>query len=159
MKEHKIEINILERSFDELSPAEWELVEAARHAVSTSYAPYSNFHVGAAVRLASGHIVKGSNQENAAYPSSLCAERTALFHAGAQYPNDAPQQIAITAKDSAGFTPYPVPPCGGCRQVMLEVETRYNQSLELLLCSADTVYSIKSAKDLMPLSFDKSFLK
>lgn len=159
MKEHKIEINILERSFDELSASERELVEAARQAVNTSYAPYSNFHVGAAVRLASGRIVKGSNQENAAYPSSLCAERTALFHAGAEYPNDAPLQIAITAKDSTGFTPYPITPCGGCRQVMLEVETRYNHPLALLLCATDRVYSLSSAKDLMPLSFDKSFLK
>jgi cytidine deaminase len=139
-------------------PAEYrELAAASFEATRTAYAPYSTFHVGAAVLLENGVIVKGSNQENAAYPSGLCAERVAVFYAGAQYPEVAVRAIAISAQ-TQGRQVERISPCGACRQVLLEAEIRSKQPIRILLCGPERVYVAGSAADLLPLSFDGSEL-
>ncbi|WP_321330873.1 cytidine deaminase [uncultured Bacteroides sp.] len=142
--------------YDELSEADRTLVSAAMDATSRSYAPYSHFRVGAAARLANGVIVTGTNQENAAYPSGLCAERTTLFYTNSQYPDQAVTTLAIAARTENGFLESPIPPCGACRQVMLETEKRYSQPMRILLYGTKHIYEVKSIKDLLPLSFDGS---
>lgn len=157
MKELKQEISIRKYIYEELSDSDKRLIEAAKEATKRSYAPYSHFNVGAAVLLEDGTIVTGANQENAAYPSGLCAERTALFHAGSQYPNKAITTLAIAASNSEGFTELPVTPCGACRQVLLETEMRYKRPIRVLMYGAAFTYEILGTKDLLPLSFtDKS---
>ena len=121
--------------------------------------PYSGFHVGAAAKLANGIIVRGANQENAAYPSGLCAERTALFAAGAQYPDQPVTHLAIACFTDGHFTKEPGAPCGACRQVMLETEHRYPGKMEVLLYGEDATYVFESAADLLPLIFVKENLK
>lgn len=146
-------------SLAELSAADRDLAEKARAACQTSYAPYSKFRVGAAVALANGETICGSNQENAAYPSGTCAERCTMFYANARYPHTPPTAIAIAACNAQGdFTPSPITPCGACRQVLLETETRYGQPLRVLLCGAHEVYIIDSVKELLPFRFDASSL-
>ena len=140
-------------SMEELSVDERELVEAAIKATDNSYAKYSHFHVGAALRLADGSIVIGANQENAAFPSGLCAERSAIFAAQSQKPHEAITMLAIAAKNSNGLMPDPISPCGACRQVMLEMEDRYQRPLEVLLYGTRGIYRVQSVKDLMPLIF------
>lgn len=157
MKELKQEISIRKYLYEELSDSDKQLIEAAKEATKRSYAPYSHFNVGAAVLLEDGTIVAGANQENAAYPSGLCAERTALFHAGSQYPNKAITTLAIAASNTEGFTELPVTPCGACRQVLLETEMRYKRPIRVLMYGTAFVYEILGTKDLLPLSFtDKS---
>lgn len=153
MKTKTIEIEFDCCRHDELTAEEEELAVAAAHATENSYARYSQFKVGAAVRLHDGRIVIGANQENAAYPSGLCAERTAIFAAQANYPQQPIECLAIAAADNDGLRPKPVSPCGACRQVILEVEDRYKQPVEILLCGTEQVYRFKSVKDLLPLSF------
>ena len=139
---------------DELSDAEQQLLRQAIEATSRSYAPHSHFHVGAALQLEDGTVLPGCNQENAAFPAGLCAERSALFAAGAQYPDVAPVMLAIAARNPAGeLTPEPVSPCGTCRQVIIETETRYRRPLRLLLYGANRVYVMDGISNLMPLSF------
>ena len=128
-------------------------MQAAAKATSNAYAKYSGFRVAAALRLNDGRIVIGANQENAAYPSGLCAERTAIFGAQANYPEKRIQCLPIAAADNNGLRAKPVSPCGACRQVMLEIEDRYQQPIEILLCGTDGVYRLKSVRDLLPLSF------
>lgn len=157
MKELKQEISIRKYLYEELSDSDKQLIGTAKEATKRSYAPYSHFNVGAAVLFEDGTIVTGSNQENAAYPSGLCAERTALFHAGSQYPNKAITTLAIAASNSEGFTELPVTPCGACRQVLLETEMRYKRPIRVLMYGAAFTYEILGTKDLLPLSFtDKS---
>lgn len=157
MKELKQEISIRKYIYEELSDSDKQLVEAAKEATKRSYAPYSHFNVGAAVTLEDGTIITGANQENAAYPSGLCAERTALFHAGSQYPDKAVTTLAIAASNSEGFTELPVTPCGACRQVLLETEMRYKRPIRVLMYGKAFIYEIFGTKDLLPLSFtDKS---
>ncbi|WP_294454102.1 cytidine deaminase [uncultured Bacteroides sp.] len=157
MKELKQEISIRKYLYEELSDSDKRLIEAAKEATKRSYAPYSRFNVGAAVLLDDGTIVTGANQENAAYPSGLCAERTALFHAGSQYPDKAVTTLAIAASNSEGFTELPVTPCGACRQVLLETEMRYKRPIRVLMCGTTFTYEILGTKALLPLSFtDKS---
>lgn len=139
-------------TLDELSDTDRQLVSAALEATRRSYAPYSNFHVGAAALLENGEIVTGTNQENAAYPSGLCAERTTLFYANSQYPEIAVKALAIATPDTKEI----LSPCGACRQVMIETEKRYGCSMRVLLCGAKEVYVIDSAASLLPLSFDLS---
>ena len=139
-------------SYNELSDEEQLLVNKAKAAAEAAYAPYSNFKVGAAARLTNGTVVVGSNQENAAYPSGLCAERVALFSAAAQYPAEAPVQMAIIALVNGEVIEVPVSPCGACRQVFVETVRRYAQPLSLLLCGRDEILKL-SATDLMPLAF------
>jgi cytidine deaminase len=132
----------------------------ARNAAKSSYAPYSRFNVGAAVKLDWGTIITGSNQENAAYPSGLCAERVALFSAGAQYPARAVDTLVIAARNADGELSRPIAPCGACRQVMLEVESRHKRAMRVILFGTDCCYIIKGgAKELLPLSFDSGFLE
>lgn len=137
MKQLDIHTTIKIYSPDELSAEEQQLVEAAKKATTRSYAPYSHFHVGAAALLANGEIISGTNQENAAYPSGICAERTTLFYANSQHPQQAVKALAIAARTSEGhWTEIPISPCGACRQVMTETENRYEKPMKVLLCSA-----------------------
>ena len=117
MKELKIEIGIRAFRYEELEELDRKLIDAAKEATNRSYAPYSHFSVGAAALLANGTIVTGSNQENAAYPSGTCAERTTLFYANSQYPDQPVMTLAIAARSESGYLESPIPPCGACRQV------------------------------------------
>lgn len=153
MKEFNINLKIHLCQFDELPEQERQLVETAIRATNHAYAKYSNFKVGAALQLSDGTVVVGANQENAAYPSGLCAERTAIFAAQAQYPDKPITMLAIAAQNESGMLKKPVTPCGACRQVMIEVEDRYQQPIKILLYGSSAVYVIDSAKDLLPLSF------
>ena len=147
-------------SYDELSEQDRQLINAAKAATQRSYAPYSHFHVGAAALLADGTMVTGSNQENAAYPSGLCAERTALFYAGSAHSTQAVTALAIAAYTAGKFTNIPITPCGACRQVMLETEQRYGTPIRLLLYGTEGIYLIEGGiRELLPLVFDGAMLK
>lgn len=156
MKEVELKTVILECQMDELSAEDRQLVEQAIEATRRSYAPYSHFHVGAAVRLENGEIVIGCNQENAAYPSGLCAERTALFAAGALYPDVPVKVLAVAARGTDGeMTEEPTGPCGSCRQVIIESETRAKHPIRILLYGRRCVYLIDGIRQLMPLTFSE----
>lgn len=147
-------------TLDEMPAADREVVEAARRATANSYAVYSHFNVGAAVRLVDGTIVCGTNQENAAYPSGLCAERTTLFWANSQYPDKAVDVLAIAARTGGGELERPIPPCGACRQVILETEKRFNRPVRIILYGSRECYVVEDGiKALLPLSFDAGFLE
>lgn len=145
-------------AFDELPEEEQKLLQKAMKATDNSYAPYSNFRVGAAVLMDNGVIYIGANQENAAYPLGLCAERTAIFAANAQHPKNKIVALAIAARNKDGFCKVPVAPCGSCRQVMLEVETRYKQPIKILLFGSEAVYVVDSVKEILPLQFTSDSL-
>ncbi len=124
-----------------------------------AYAPYSKFRVGAALLLDNGQIVLGSNQENAAYPSGLCAERVAIFYAGANYPEAKILKIAITATSDLNPNTTPIPPCGSCRQSIAEYEFKQDQAIEMyFMGEAGEIYKSNSLKNLLPFTFDKNFL-
>lgn len=160
MKEMTIETKVKVCTVDELSASDREVVDAARRATANSYAVYSHFNVGAAVRLADDTIVAGTNQENAAYPSGLCAERTTIFWANSQYPSQAVKVLAIAARTDQGELEVPIPPCGACRQVILETEKRYNTPIRIILYGAKECYVVEEGiKALLPLSFDSAFLE
>ena len=144
---------------DELNADDAELMRKAHEAARNAYAPYSNFHVGAAVRLANGVVVLGNNIENAAYPSGLCAERVAIFAAMAQYPGVPIQALAVTAWSPSKPIEEPVAPCGACRQVMVEVEQVSKRPLRVL-CQGDTgpVMVFDGVESLMPFIFLDKFL-
>ena len=145
---------------NELSAKDALLVKAAKEATESAYAPYSHFHVGAAVLLENGEIIRGNNQENAAYPSGMCAERCAVFYANANYPNVPVCTIAIAASPQEGiFTEIPITPCGACRQVLLESEMRYGEDIDVLLYGRKYIYKISNVKSLLPLAFDEKALK
>lgn len=129
------------------------LIEQARDATFRAYAPYSNYHVGAAILLDTGEVITGNNQENAAYPSGLCAERTAFFYANSKYPKMKVKAIAVAAFHDGDFSKEVCTPCGSCRQVMSEMEDKNGEPIKILLCSKDIVYELNSVKDLLPLSF------
>ena len=141
-------------SIDQLDQVDKELVEAAIEATKTSYAPYSNFNVGAAIRLEDGMIVKGSNQENAAYPSGICAERTAMFYASATYPESTMTDIAITASQGGVLCDNPATPCGACRQVMAQYQTKGGKPMSILLVGGKKIWKFEKVDDLLPLIFD-----
>lgn len=153
-------ITIQTQSFkpEELEPNDADLVNRALEAAKHAYAPYSHFSVGAAVLLKSGEVVTGSNQENAAYPSGLCAERTALFYAGARYPDDPVELLAIAAYGTDGTQTEAISPCGGCRQVMIEVATRFGEGFPVLLAGKNKVTKVPDCRALLPLQFDESSL-
>ena len=153
MREYKIEALMRIFEMAELSKADQELVEAAKRATAGSYAPYSKFRVGAAVRLQDGTIVCGANQENAAFPSGLCAERTALFAANAQYPDQPVVALAIAAQKGRQYLAQPISPCGACRQVISGVEDRYGQPIRILLYGTDGVFVSEGINPLLPLRF------
>ena len=141
-------------SLEELNSEDRELACAAKDALKGSYAPYSKFNVGAAVRLDDGTIVKGSNQENAAFPSGLCAERTAMFSASANFPDRIMVSIAIAAGRDGSLTPEPATPCGACRQVMAEYQTKGKTPLSIILVGADKVLKFSRVDDILPFIFD-----
>lgn len=153
MKDIIIKSTIHICQMDELDEREQQLIETAIEATEKAYAPYSNFYVGAAVLLENGAEVIGCNQENAAYPSGLCAERTALFAANAQHPGQPVVALAIAARNKDGLTAQPITPCGACRQVISEVEHRYNKSVKIFLYGKNRIISVDSINDIMPLQF------
>ncbi len=158
MKQSNIQISYVEYTYDELPQQYKQLVDKAKQATETAYAPYSNFHVGAAILLQNGEFVSANNQENAAYPSGLCAERVAMFYANANFPDVAPTAIAIAAHTKGDFLALPISPCGSCRQSLLETEERYNQAIQIILYGKDTIYVIPSVKMLLPFAFGKETL-
>ena len=141
-------------SYSELNDEDKKLVDLAREATKASYAPYSNFHVGAALILNNGVIIKGANQENAAF-AGICGERSACYNAGANYPGEPIKKIAITAFTRNRFVETPTAPCGRCRQALLEFETHAGQPIEVLLAGKDKIYKLDSIKSLLPLAFSE----
>ena len=153
-----IETKVNVYKFEELSDENQQLVEKAKEQVAKAYAPYSEFRVGAAVLLANGEVFGGSNQENSAYPSGLCAERVAMFYANSQYPEVPVKTIAISAYNNGMFLPEPITPCGSCRQVLLESESRFETGITIILYGTDNIYVLENVKQLLPLCFEKSSL-
>jgi cytidine deaminase len=146
-------------SVQELPEDIQNLMEQAIAIRKKAYAPYSKFRVGAALLLDNGKTVLGSNQENAAYPSGLCAERVAIFQAGSIYPDAKILKMAITAASDANTTTTPIPPCGSCRQSIAEYETKQEYPIEIYFMGEfGSIYKSASLKNLLPLMFDKKFL-
>jgi len=158
-EEHTITIPLLKKDEADLTPEEARLLKQAKEATYRSYSPYSRFSVGAAALLEDGTIVEGSNQENAAYPSGLCAERTAVFYAKSRYPDKAVVLLCVVARDTSGqFTDRPIPPCGACCQVLMETESRQTPPLRVMLYGRQGTYFIDTVKNLLPIHFDASYL-
>lgn len=160
MKKHNrtLEWSVLDQ--EELKGTDLILVNAAKEATSGSWSPYSGFKVGAAVLLDDGNIVTGSNQENAAYPSGLCAERTALFTAGHAHPGKAVTALAIAARNGNGFTAQPVTPCGACRQVLAETEQRGGKPIRYLFYGTAGTMVIEGGTDaILPFCFGADSMK
>ena len=153
MKQIDINIKIGVCQLEELSADEQALIKKAIEATKNSYSPYSHFSVGAALLLENGEMVMGANQENAAYPSGLCAERSAVFAAQSTRPDQPIKALAIAARTGGGLMKQPIVPCGACRQVVLEIEDRYKKPVRILLYGTETVYVIDTVKDLLPLQF------
>jgi cytidine deaminase len=146
-------------SFSELPNDVQDLMTQAVSVRKNAYAPYSKFRVGVAILLDNGKTVLGSNQENAAYPSGLCAERVAIFYAGAIYPEARVLKMAITAASDSNKTKSPIPPCGACRQSIAEYETRQDIPIEIyFMGEIGDIYKSASLKNLLPFTFDKNFL-
>ena len=141
-------------SLDQLEAEDKTLAQAAIEATALSYAPYSNFNVGAAVMFEDGEIIKGSNQENAAYPSGLCAERTALFYASSSRPDAAMTALAIAAGQNGVLCATPATPCGACRQVMAQYQIKSGRPMRVLLVGAEKIWRFEKVDDLLPLIFD-----
>lgn len=147
-------------STDALSDSDRELMEHAVRFTENAYAPYSKFFVGAALRLSNGKIITGSNQENVAYPSGLCAERVALFHASSNYPGETVEAIAITARAEEFTIAHPVAPCGSCRQVMAETENRQRKPIRVIMKGhTGKVYTTNGIVNLLPFMFQAEELK
>jgi len=147
-------------SLDELLAHEKELMEQAIQARASAYAPYSHFEVGAAVRLANGEIITGNNQENVAYPSGLCAERVAIFHAQSKYPDIPIEAIAITAMSEDFTVREPVSPCGSCRQVIAEYENRHRNRIRIIMGgNHGRIRAVNGIENLLPLMFMLEELK
>ena len=155
MTDRRIIIDYTEYSaVEEMDPRDRELVSAALEARNGSYSPYSKFRVGAALRLADGTILRGANQENIAYPSGLCAERTVMFHAGANHPGVAFDTLAIAGGNGGEVCEMPAAPCGACRQVMAEYQRLYDRPLRVILIGTKVIYKFEKVDDLLPLIFD-----
>lgn len=155
MKDCEINIRYTEFSSpEEMSADDRTLAQAAVEAASNAYAPYSNFNVGAAIRLSNGEIVTGSNQENAAFPSGLCAERTAMFYAASHYPDAAMLSLAVAASKDGKLCGIPATPCGACRQVMAEYQDRGGHKLEIIMVGAEKIWKFSCVDDILPLIFD-----
>lgn len=156
------ELNIKYRFYsgkNELSTEDQQLFEAALAARKNSYSPYSNFAVGCALLLSNGQIVSGSNQENAAFPSGLCAERTALFWAAANFPDQIIKKMFVTGAPTNGAAAPATPPCGSCRQSILEYESKQQEPISIYFSAPDgEIFEISAVRDLLPFSFDGSFL-
>jgi cytidine deaminase len=159
MKEKEIRLVYTEYSdISELTESDRKLIEKAIEAGRKAYAPYSRFYVGAALLLEDGTVVSGANVENAAFPSGSCAEKTALSYAVSNYPGLRPLAIAIAARTENGLTSEPVPPCGNCRQMLLEEEHRNNQPIRVILYGAGRTVVTESSEKLMPLQFTRDNL-
>ena len=160
MKEIQIETKLsVFESFEELSQSEKDFMNQAIEIRKKAYAPYSKFQVGAAIVLDNGVVLQGSNQENAAYPSGLCAERVVIFYAGANYPNNKIMKLFISATPSDRDSENPIPPCGSCRQSIAEYEIKQDLPIEIYFMGAKgAVYKSDSLKNLLPFMFDKSNL-
>ncbi len=143
---------------EELTAEEQMLIAKAIEATDNSYAHYSHFRVGAAILLENGEVVSGCNQENAAYSLTMCAERSAIFAAGAQHPDQPIQMLAIAARNEQGLLEEPITPCGSCRQVIVETETRFSKKVRMLLYGTKHVYVINGISQLMPLTFTEDSL-
>lgn len=154
MTEKEIKISFKEYTFDELCAEDRQLVDAAIEAMAGAYAPYSHFLVGAAVRMSDGTIVKGANQENAAYPSGLCAERTAMFAASAQYPDLAMRSLAVIGGLDGKPKGAPASPCGACRQVMAQYQRKAGAPMSVLTIGDGIVWKFDRVDDILPLIFD-----
>ena len=160
MQEKKITLNFISSHLSELDIKDQELIANAKEAFVTAYAPYSGFLVGSSVLLENGAIINGSNQENAAYPSGLCAERVALFYAGARYPEIKVKTIAVSVLSKNFEINDVISPCGACRQVMAEYEDKQGQSIKVILHSpTDEVLIANTVEDLLPFMFKSPLLK
>lgn len=156
MRQLEVTTSITIARYDELSVDDCKLVDAAREATSRAYSPYSKFSVGAAILLSNGEIITGANQENVAYPSGTCAERTACFYAHARYPQATFEAIAIAARGTNGEElAQPISPCGSCRQALLEYETLAQHNVKVLLVSQNDIYILPSLRSLLPLAFSE----
>ena len=156
MKEATITIPVIEAQYDELTETDRRLIDEARQATERSYAPYSRFHVGAAILLDNGETVTGANQENAAYPSGTCAERSACYYAHARYPEARFMAIAIAARGTDGLeVAEPISPCGACRQALLEYETLAGRNVRVILAGRDRIYILPSVRSTLPLAFSE----
>lgn len=154
MKEATITIPVIEAQYDELTETDRRLIDEARQATERSYAPYSRFHVGAAILLDNGETITGANQENAAYPSGTCAERSACYYAHARYPEARFMAIAIAARGTDGLeVADPISPCGACRQALLEYETLAGRNVRVILAGRDRIYILPSVRATLPLAF------
>jgi cytidine deaminase len=160
MKEIQIETKLsVFETFEELSQSEKEYMNQAIEIRKKAYAPYSRFLVGAAILLDNGVVLQGSNQENAAYPSGLCAERVVIFYAGANYPNNKIVKLFISATPSDRDSENPIPPCGSCRQSIAEYEIKQDLPIEIYFMGAKgAIYKSDSLKNLLPFMFDKNNL-
>jgi len=155
MTEKEFKIGFIEySSLDELNAEDRELASEAIAAMGNAYAPYSHFHVGAAVRMSNGQIVRGSNQENAAFPSGLCAERTAMFAASAKYPDKDMRSIALAGGVHGRLTRQPATPCGACRQVMAQYQTKAGKPVSVIMIGAARIWKFEKVDDILPLIFD-----
>lgn len=161
MKKQELKIEYFEYdSAKELSAVEQELLVRAREITDSAYAPYSQFYVGAALLLKNGKIITGNNQENVAYPSGLCAERVAIYAAGAHYPEVAIEAIAVTCKSKAFLVKEPLSPCGACRQAIAEYEMRYKSNIKIILAGeTGKIRVVNSISDLLPFMFKAEELK
>lgn len=156
--EIKTQVTVFE-SMNELPPSVKLLMEKAVEIKKSAYAPYSKFKVGAAILLENGTIITGNNQENAAYPSGICAERVAIWKAASDFPNQKIKQLAITASSSSQITKEPVAPCGACRQTLSEYELKQTDKIEVyFMGEIGQIIKTDSVLDLLPIAFDKSFL-
>lgn len=156
MRSADIIVPMMAAQYGELSATDRRLVDAARKAAERAYAPYSRFSVGAAILLDDGTIVEGSNQENAAFPSGLCAERTAAFYAHSRYPDAKFNAIAISAIGTDGKrVAAPIPPCGACRQALLEYEVLADGPVKVILDGASELFILPSVKSLLPVAFSE----
>ena len=155
MENLKITTNIQVCQYNELVEEDKILIDKAKSMTEKSYVPYSKFHVGAALLLSNGERVGGSNQENAAFPSGTCAERTTIYYAHSKYPESKFQKLAIAASKDGKFTARPISPCGACRQAILEYETLGGEPVKLLLYGTDCIYIVNSISDLLPLCFSE----
>ena len=160
MQEKKIELSFILAHLNELSAQEQQLVANAKSAFKTAYAPYSGFLVGASVLLENGEVINGSNQENVAYPSGLCAERVALFYAGAKFPDVKINTVAISVLSKNFEVKDVISPCGACRQVMAEYEDKQHRRIKVILHSpTDEVLIANKVEDLLPFMFKSPSLK
>jgi len=159
MKTSEIKIVVYEyETIEELPDADQILLSEARKITLLAYAPYSGFHVGAAVLLGNGKIFTGNNQENSAYPSGLCAERVALFYANANHPESEVKSIAVSAAKNGILVDDSVKPCGSCRQALAETEVRFGQPIRIILDGQDSILVLNGVESLLPLSFSKKAL-